>query len=167
MKKPNIKELEKIIKSGEYRGYVYQSSKTKTKDPYLPNFKKIEYSIGDYRFVDRYTGGERFAGEEVIFYLDMPLYISNYFGYIMEDSFDLKVVYDFLSKALTAGHGKGLFRGLDGFEEGHFKYRNNIKGDLQLAIGDEEILHKNKRIYILYYHGGIIRDSRKEWDWNL
>ncbi|UCD03629.1 MAG: hypothetical protein JSW73_03755 [Candidatus Woesearchaeota archaeon] len=165
--KINLKDLEKFKTSGKYQQYVYEASKTKTKDPFLPRFKKIEYSIGDYRAIDRYTGGENFAGENVIFYKEIPVFVANYFGYIIDKKFNIKTMYDFLSKALAAGHGKVLFRGLDGFSEKGFKYINKIKGDLEFAKGTEEIHFKGKKIYELFYHAGIIIDSRSQWDWNL
>ena len=162
-----LNELKKFKTGGKYQAYVYEASKTKSKDPFLPKFKKIEYSRGKYRFIDRYTGGEKFAGEEVVYYKKQPIWLANYYGKIMVKNIKMDEIYGFLGRALAAGYGKTFFRGLNGFKEDDYKYKNDIKGNLNFAKGTEEIIFKGKKVYILYYHSGILEDSRQKWDWNV
>lgn len=139
-------------------------------DPFLPWFKVITYKKDSGMVVDRYTGDESFVGETITFHKKRPIQGLNYYGFLIGSGKRLgtKKVYDFLKKALSA-EGKETPRGIDGFRDEDFVYKNTFSKKKGLIEGEEYIFYKDKLVYTLVYHGGVIEDKRayKTWKKNL
>ena len=88
------------------------------------------------------------------------MYELNYYGILLDKNFKAKEVFSFLKKALIARSGKSAHRGLDGFKEEHFVYKNRFSEKRNFVEGEEKIFHKKTLIYIQVYNGGMIEDSR-------
>ena len=173
MSKNLQKHLNKLreISSKEDRVKGYSGSPQKFFDPFLPWFKALTYRKGPYVVVDRYSGEELNMGQAITFYRKRPIYGVNYYGILVGFGRKLgpKVVFDFLKKALCAGAGKTIHRGLDGFRENKFLYKNHFTEKGGFVEGEEKIFYGNKLVYIQVYHGGLIEDTRsyKEWSKKL
>ena len=51
------------------------------------------------------------------------------------------------------------FRELNNFKSGDFEYIDESIGDVNDFSGTEKILFKGQEIYILIYHGGIVKSK--------
>ena len=122
--------------------------------------KKLTFEKDVFRYVDKYFGSESFIGEEVVFYEDKPVWGMNYRGGIITRTDLNKRIYSFLQESLRRVPANKPFRGPASFKHGNFKYLNQSSGDIQRFAGKEHILHRNKKVYKLDYHGGIISRSQ-------
>lgn len=162
----HLKNL-KRVSSKEDTQKGYGSDPKKFIDPLFPWFKTITYKKGPYLSVDRYSGDEAYAGQTIIFFKKRPIYSLNYYGVLVGNGIKMGTdpIYDFLKKALRVGSGKNFHRGLDGFKDNSFLYKNNSSEKRGLLEGEEKIFYKNKLVYICLYHGGMIEDSRTYERW--
>jgi len=111
----------------------------------------------NFEFRDRYFGFDDFAGEEVVFLDGEPVWILNYCGsFLGGENFSNEIVYQFLRKALLTVNMKYPFRGGKYFSEDEYTYINHIEGNMDKFQGEEFILFKGKKIYVLSYQGGKI-----------
>lgn len=163
--KKHLKQL-RLISLGEDKTKGYGGSSQKFIDPFLPRFKVITYKKGPYLVVDRYTGEEQNIGQAITFYRKRPVYGMNYYGFLQSRKFKARVVYRFLKKALRAGAGTSVHRGLNGYKDDGFVYKNSYKEIKGFVDGEETIFYKGKLIYIQVYHGGMIEDSRTYQEWS-
>lgn len=162
----HLKQL-RLISLREDKTKGYGGSSRKFIDPFLPRFKVITYKKGPYLVIDRYTGEEQNIGQAITFYRKRPVYGVNYYGFLQSRKFKAKAVYQFLKKALRAGAGVSVHRGLDGYKENGWVYRNSHKETIKGFVdGKETIFYKGKLIYIQVYHGGVIEDSRTYQEWS-
>ncbi|MBI4127878.1 MAG: hypothetical protein HY459_02280 [Parcubacteria group bacterium] len=166
----HLKKLRELsLREAKTKGY--SGDPQKFFDPFFPWFKVIAYRKGPYLVVDRYSGEEMNVGQTVTFYRKRPIYGFNYYGILVGTGRKLgpKVVFTFLKKALRAGAGKTTHRGLDGFREGRFLYRNRFIEKQGFVEGEEKIFYGDTLVYRQVYHGGPIEDTRsyKEWSKKL
>ncbi|REJ25220.1 MAG: hypothetical protein C6P37_14945 [Caldibacillus debilis] len=127
--------------------------------PLLAGSRQLEYREGDYFYRDIYFGMGFFAGQEVVYIKDKPVWSMCYAGGV-EKGLEhrlAKAVYAFLRKALrNAGHEQP-YRGPVRFAEGEWIYRNGFSGGLEWFAGEETIALSGKTVYRLHYSGGFIR----------
>ena len=147
----------------------YGGSPKKYIDPFLPRFKVIYYSKGQYQVVDRYTGQEQNIGQTIYFYHKQPVYGLNYYGIVKTKRLKADIIFDFLKEALRAGSGKSVHRGLNGYKKNKWLYRNKFSEKRGFVEGEERIYYRERLVYIQLYHGGEIKDqgSYGEWVKNL
>ncbi|MEA3434889.1 MAG: DUF5680 domain-containing protein [Thermodesulfobacteriota bacterium] len=111
-----------------------------------------------YRYLDRYNGFNPFAGSEQIFVSNNALlWVMNYFGEILPSDSEPKKIYSFLKEAMLLISPEYPFRGPAKLENQNFRYENQQYGSLDRFHGIESIYENNKKVYILYYHGGRIQ----------
>jgi hypothetical protein len=118
--------------------------------------KELVFSNNNFFYRDRYYGSKQFTGEEVVFVEDKPYWTMNYYGGCINDKCQQKEVYVFLKKCLKRVNSKTIFRGPEKYEKEDFIYINKIKGSFENFYGEEVIYFKNKKVYKLKYHGGLI-----------
>jgi len=143
----------------------YGGSPKKYIDPFLPRFKIIYYTKGNYQVVDRYTGQEQNIGQAIYFYHKQPVYGLNYYGIVTTKKLKANIIFEFLKETLRAGAGKSIHRGLNGYKRDEWLYRNKFTEKHGFVEGEEKIYYKGSLVYIQVYHGGAIADQRsyKEW----
>ncbi|MGE5554321.1 MAG: DUF5680 domain-containing protein [Betaproteobacteria bacterium] len=125
--------------------------------PLLPGSRQLEYAWGDLLYRDIYFGSDRFQGQSVVYFRQVPVWGMVYSGGV----FALNVppetgIYPFLKRALRLVPEDEPFRGPRLFAEGHLVYRNVPEGDLAAFRGQEEIEFDGRVVYRLYYAGGSI-----------
>ena len=91
-----------------------------------PGSHDYQYQSGDFLYYDSWFGGERFAGEEVIWKSDIPLYSMNYFGHTLDERFSG----DFLKEALRLGTIDLPYRGPEYYQAGEYTYKNKATGKI-------------------------------------
>ena len=89
------------------------------------------YSNGPYTYHDTYVGGERFAGEEAIWYEGKSQYAMNYMGRVLNRNFSG----GFLKEALRKADKKMPFRGPEYYQSGQYIYKCNVAGDFTCFAG--------------------------------
>ena len=119
--------------------------------------KELTFSKNDFIYRDRYYGSKKFIGEEVVFVGNKPYWAMNYSGSCINNKCSASDIYIFLKKCLKKVNSKTIFRGSEKFEENEFIYINKFKGDVEDFYGEEFIYYKNKKVYKLKYHGGLIK----------
>jgi hypothetical protein len=111
----------------------------------------------NWKYKDRYYGGEPFCGGEVVFYNNEAVWAMNFYGRVAEDRHDqMGPIYKFLQKSLALIDASVPFRGPMKHAEGEFEYHNVYNGNLTQFTGKEIITYRGKEVYCAYYHGGVI-----------
>ncbi|MAE13444.1 hypothetical protein CMO92_02670 [Candidatus Woesearchaeota archaeon] len=124
-------------------------SKYRCKKPIQAEHKDYDFIDGDWRYHDSYAGISWAPGREVVFLKNKPVWCMSYQGQTIGDLSDdfIDETFEFLKKALRKFTKEIPFRGLDGFEEGDFKYTFTFKGDYTYFIGRESVFYKEKEIF--------------------
>lgn len=151
----NKKDLKKFLKEAKVN--TYASSGEASEKILRDGGKKLEYVKGNFFYRDIYFGFNPFIGEEIIFYHQKPIWGMNYYGKVIVEPVSAKEIYLFLKEALKKVTEVKPFRGPDNFKSGYFEYLNNVEGKIESFTGEEKIFYKKELVYILNYHGGLIR----------
>ena len=114
-----------------------------------------------YRYFDRYNGFNPFVGSEYVYGSENTLiWQLNYFGEVLPSNTDSKAIYSFLKDAMQLITPEYPFRGPNTLEKLNLRYENIQNGSLERFHGVESIYEDNVRIYVLYYHGGLLHKTR-------
>lgn len=117
-----------------------------------PYSKDLEYVKNDFKYIDTYLGGENFIGEEVLFYLDKPIWGMNYYGKECKE-FPIEV----LKKAMLTVSKENPYRGQPVFKDGDYTYICEVDGEFEKFSGRENIYLNNEKVFECIFHGGIIK----------
>ncbi len=129
-----------------------------SENPQRPGFTELEYSEGDFSYIDSYAGGNRSRGMEVVRYKGEPIWSSSYGGGMVEGKEGLAdEAFTFLKKAISADEeGFHSFRGPHHFTDGDWKYTYQQDGDEFEFSGYEEIHQGSDLIFFHRIIGGSI-----------
>lgn len=146
------KDIERLIlfrleaNVNTYAAYMNETSPTRL------NSHDFTYTNAPYLYHDTYVGGEKFAGEEVIWHEGNVQYAMNYCGQVLGQQFSG----DFLKEALRKADMKMPYRGPEYYQSGEYTYKCNVVGDFTWFQGYEEIYCNTEKVYECYFHGGTI-----------
>ena len=127
------------------KGPLMQASRPKSND--------LQYEEGEYLYFDTYLGGEKFCGEEAVWYQGSPIWSMNYCGHVLGGEFSG----DFLKEALSLVSEVAPYRGPNLYQNGDYVYYCNVLGDFEWFNGKEEIFCQAKKIYECNFHGGSVK----------
>lgn len=124
---------------------------------------KIIWQKGDFRYSDKYFGGEPFGGMSVVRYKGKACFIMTYQGQVYADA-DKELVYGCLKRALMAAYPELPIRGPQNFvksgeAEGvpDLEYSRAIDGDLTEFSGEEWIcIPHQDALYEAIFMGGVV-----------
>lgn len=116
----------------------------------------IVHTKGDWRMRDVFYGGHPYAGQEVIYKNDKPVWAMQYRGRIFDTERTPSEVYNFIKKALLQAPEQHPYRGPEKHTEGDLTYTNNWQGDILNVKGEESILENGLEIYKGLYFGGTV-----------
>lgn len=111
------------------------------------------YTNGEYTYHDTYVGGERFAGEEAVWYKGKAQYAMNYIGRVLGQQFSG----DFLKEALRKADVNMPYRGPEYYQSGEYVYKCSVVGDISWFQGYEEIYFNTEKVYECNFHGGLMK----------
>lgn len=136
-------------------------------NPERPGYKELEYSKGDWRLRDSYTGYFRAPGMTTIYYKGEPAWTMAYGGHGQSEGFEdrAKGTFNFLRTALKQVSPKLPFRGPELYEEGNRKYTFELlHGDITDALWREEIREDGQLTFTQTGLAGIVidRDENKQ-----
>ena len=123
-----------------------------------PGSHDIGYERGRWRYLDSYFGGSDFAGQEVVWCLDEPVWAMNYFGRIIEPTLIDAVKAGCVIKAALRYlyvEEKRFLGGLE-FDHDFGRYTDVSSGDCTHFSGREHIMVGGRAAYELDYRGGLI-----------
>lgn len=118
-----------------------------------PNSHDYQYRDGDYLYIDTFLGSEYFGGEECVYQNDIPIYVMNYYGRVIDEAFNG----DFLKESLMLVDHESLFRGPSLHINGEYTYHCSYDGDVNMFNGKEEIYYNNTKVYECVFHGGLVK----------
>ncbi|MBY2982989.1 DUF5680 domain-containing protein [Rhizobium leguminosarum] len=117
----------------------------------------IGYERGDWRYLDSYFGGTDFAGQEVVWLADEPVWAMNYFGCVIApDLIDGAAAGTVIKTALSAMYREGRFLGGMEFYHPFGRYIDRSEGDCERFSGSECIMVDGQKAYMLDYRGGLV-----------
>ncbi len=124
-----------------------------------PASHDLQFSEGDFSYLDSYFGGSDFIGEEVVYFKGKPVWAMNYYGRILEPSaITASQAGQVIQESLSTLYKQGRFLG--GFEHPTKMgiYVDTNEGDVTSFTGREWIMCSSVKVYELVYHGGMIRE---------
>ncbi|MCB9458377.1 MAG: hypothetical protein H6670_01920 [Anaerolineaceae bacterium] len=125
---------------------------------YRPGSHDLQFHEGAYAYMDSYFGGTDFLGQEVVYHENIPVWVMNYYGYILRPELITPSQAGHVIKvSLSAMYGEGRFLG--GFEHrvDDFIYTDTSEGTHEHFTGKEWITYEGTRCYELVYHGGLVK----------
>lgn len=139
--------------------YAGKGKETKSSRPASHD---LGYEENNYFYYDTYLGGEKFVGEEAVWYNKRksddlmnhePIWSMNYAGRVTGEHFSG----DFLKEVLYHVPKEQPFRGPEIYTKGEYRYHCKVEGGFVWFQGYEDIFYCNEKIYECYFHGGMIR----------
>jgi hypothetical protein len=149
----NLNELKSFVFDASRATYASGDMSIKQTQP--DGSTAILYEKGSYRFHDNYFGGEPYGGREVVFLDDKPIWMMVYYG-LVHEGVTAKGIYSFLMESLSNSTLAMPYRGPTSFENGSFKYENNLSGDITRFSGVEKIFMNGECVYEASYMGGLV-----------
>ena len=105
----DVLELNSFIVEAKSQTYV---AGAKSQPSYRIGAHDIGYKRGIWRYLDSYFGGTDFAGQEVVWLEEKPVWAMNYFGRIIEPGIiDLTIAGTVICAALSQLYRQGRFLG--------------------------------------------------------
>lgn len=124
-----------------------------------PGSHDLQFSDGDWAYLDSYFGGADFIGQELVYHQDKPVWAMNYYGRILEPTLIAAAqAGQIIKESLSAMYREGRFLG--GWEhvmENDVYVDANV-GEVTSFAGQEHIRRGGVRVYELVYHGGLIKE---------
>ncbi|WP_106795241.1 DUF5680 domain-containing protein [Rhizobium sp. H4] len=125
--------------------------------PCRPGAHDIGYFSGDWRYLDSYFGGTDFAGQEVVWIADEPVWAMNYIGCVIApDLIDGSAAGTVIKAALSAMYREGRFLGGMEFDHPLGRYIDRSEGGCDRFNGHECIIVGGRKAYALDYRGGLV-----------
>lgn len=122
-------------------------------EPSRPNSHDLRYDEDKYLYIDTYLGGEKFAGEEAMWYEGKPIWSMNYAGRVLAEGFSG----DFLKECLMLVPREYPYRGPLVHRNGDFTYHCVVNGEFEWFNGYEEIFLGSTKVFECVFHGGAIK----------
>ncbi len=116
------------------------------------------FDEGEWAYRDSYFGCTDFLGQEVVWLKGEPVWVMNYYGYILRpDLIDGARGAQTIQQALSAMYAEGRFWGGFEYNGPHGRYVDSSSGDVARFKGREEIYVDEVIAYALDYHGGFVK----------
>lgn len=155
----DIKSLKTFLIKAKKNTYSSQGDNASVK-PLLIGTKQLEYKDGNYFYRDIYAGMSYFVGQEIVYFKNNPIWSMSYSGGVEENITEestMMQIYQFLQIVLGKVSKEDIFRGPNKVLDDDKVYINEYSGTINSFSGSEYITFDEKRVYHLYYSGGIIK----------
>lgn len=153
----NFEELTQFLVKAKIATYA-SGSDVFTVTPALSDSHQLEYAEGNLLYRDIYYGGLHFIGMETVFREEQPIWGMSYYGGVLPGNSEDHIagMPTVLKAALREIPLAAPFRGPETFQEGEYRYDNDIHGKVLSFYGIETISLNKQAIYQLHYSGGMI-----------
>lgn len=123
-----------------------------------PRSLDLQFSDGDFSYIDSYFGGADFLGQEVVYYRGEPVWAMNYYGRILEpERITAAEAGQIIQRSLSAMYKEARFLGGFEYAIGDDTYIDTSQGDPTMFTGTEWIERAGVKVYELVYHGGLVK----------
>jgi hypothetical protein len=151
-----LESLNNFIVRAKAATYVGSGEHTR---PCRPGSHDLQFSDGEWSYLDSYFGGRDFIGQEVVYHAGKPVWAMNYYGYILRDDLITPEQAGRMIKAsLSHMYREGRFLGGYQHTEGELTYADTSEGTPAHFHGQETIRRGQIIAYELIYHGGLVKD---------
>ena len=116
----------------------------------------IEHRQDPWLFRDIFYGGHPYAGQEVIYSHQKPVWAMQYRGWLTQGGVLTSDVYNFLKDALLQPPPEYPWRGPQRLKQDDWLYLNNWQGELSQFSGQETISYQQNEVYCGLYFGGLV-----------
>jgi hypothetical protein len=116
----------------------------------------LAYMRDGWTYVDSYFGEKDFAGEEIVYLEEKPIWSMNYYGKMLRDNVPDGFI-ETLREALLKVSKEEPFRGCRYHARGRYGYFCTTEGAIGFFHGCETVEYERKEVYRLYFHGGELR----------
>ena len=153
---PALSELHSFIVRAKAVTYVGGGEKIAS---CRPGSHDLQFTEGDWSYLDSYFGGTDFIGEEAVWFAGKPAWAMNYYGYILKPELITPAQAGEMIKAsLSRLYAEKRFLGGFQHSQGDLTYFDTSEGDFSRFTGREWIERQGVRAYELVYHGGLIKE---------
>jgi hypothetical protein len=115
---------------------------------------EVSFAEGDWLYRDRWYGGTRFAGQELVWRAQRALWSLSFHGAMTASaSSDFP---HFHKRALRRMPLRAPFRGPALYREAERVYVNDWSGTLETFQGLERVFEGEQEVFRLQYHGGTL-----------
>jgi hypothetical protein len=151
-----LAELNEFIIRAKSNSYVGGG---KALSPCRQGSHDIGYANDGWRYLDSYFGGTDFAGQEVVWVGEEPVWAMNYFGRILEPVLiDATSAGNVIKAALQYMYvEENRFLGGMDFDHALGRYHDRNIGDCAKFNGREVIVVAGNEAYELHYRGGLVK----------
>jgi hypothetical protein len=151
-----LTELHSFIVRAKAATYVGGGAKIQS---CRPASHDLQFADGDWTYLDSYFGGTDFIGEEAIWYTRNPVWVMNYYGYILKPELITPAQAGQMIKAsLSRMYTENRFLGGFQHSEEGFTYFDISEGEFTRFTGREWIQRDGIKVYELVYHGGLVKE---------
>ena len=151
----SLQQLNNFIVQAKAATYAGEGPKAASS---RPKSLDLQFSEGDFFYIDSYFGGADFLGQEVVYYQDEPVWVMNYYGRILEPSqIEAAEAGQIIKQSLSAMYKEDRFLGGFEFTIDSDRYIDTSQGDLTMFTGTEWIERAGVKVYELVYHGGLVK----------
>jgi hypothetical protein len=149
--------IEAFIREAKLATYAAQGDNASV-SPAIAGSKQLEYTSGEWLYRDIYFGSLRFAGQEVVYRAQKPVWSMAYAGGLTASATanDAKAIYAFLRLALLQAPAAMPIRGPSVLVEGVQTYACTLKGKFEEFTGSESISLAGRVVYGLQFSGGLL-----------
>lgn len=148
--------LEEFIVKAKANTYVGSWQKSSSS---RPSSHDLQFSEGDFSYLDSYFGGTDFIGQEVVYFEGKPIWAMNYHGRILNPTLiDGQTAGRIIKEGLSKLYLEGRFLGGYENETSLGTYFDTNVGDVLSFRGLEWITTQDQKVYELVNHGGMIKD---------
>jgi hypothetical protein len=152
----SLTELHAFIVRAKAATYVGGGEKISSSRPASHD---LQFAEGDWTYLDSYYGGTDFIGQEAVWHVNDPVWVMNYYGYILKpELITPSQAGETIKSSLSRMYTEGRFLGGFQHREGDFTYFDTSDGEFSRFTGREWIERDGMKAYELVYHGGLIKD---------
>ena len=127
--------------------------------PCRPGSHDLQFTDGDWTYLDSYFGGTDFIGQEAVWHAGQPIWAMNYYGAILKpDLISPAQAGEMIKASLSLMYKEGRFLGGFQHTQADFTYFDTSAGEPEHFTGREWIERDAVKAYELVYHGGLIKD---------
>ena len=116
--------------------------------------REIRHEEASLIYRDRWYGGARFAGQELVWHGGRLAWGLNFYG--VTDTAAPERFFHFHKRALRQPPPDAPFRGPALYIEGDLTYVNDWTGSLEAFRGAERVFEGGRQLFWLDYHGGVL-----------
>jgi len=150
----DIDELAQFLVTAKRHCYAAHSAATHTREPFG---KERSFNGNDLFYLDRYYGSLREAGQETVWFRQVPVWSMVYIGGMLRKDEPLSsLAFSILRECLSLITVDAPYRGPKENIVGQWRYQCVADGDLLSFKGEEALFLDDELICTHYFLGGVI-----------